>query len=176
MLGRSLSLALVASVAVQGCSTSRFVAETARAMQEQSAGTADPMRTGTGLPANEPQTDTAVSVVSVEVGEAAWYGSGAHGRTTASGEIFDRYGMTAAHKTLPMDTFVRVTNLSNGRQVVLRINDRGTWGEGRVIDVSERAAELLGFKRAGLAQVRVEQIEPRDFQAQSAPYAAPGDG
>ena len=176
MLGRSLSLALVALVAVQGCSTSRFVAETARAMQERSAGTADPMRVGAGLAASEPEADTAVAVVSVEVGEASWYGSGAHGRRTASGEIFDRFGMTAAHKTLPMDTFVRVTNLTNGRQVVLRINDRGPWGEGRVIDVSERAAELLGFKRAGLAQVRVEQIETSDFQATTVPIAAPGHG
>lgn len=176
MLGRSLSLALVALFVVQGCTTSRFVAETARAMQEQSAGTADPMRAGSGLLASEPQTESPVAVVSVEIGEASWYGSGAHGRRTASGEIFDRYGMTAAHKTLPMDSFVRVTNLTNGRQVVLRINDRGPWGEGRVIDVSERAAELLGFKRAGLAQVRVEQIETRDIQAQTAPFSVLEDG
>lgn len=159
-------LLLGGAMLAQGCTTSHFLAETARAMQERSIGSADP--TIQGAETHRVADGAMVTVLSQEHGEASWYGAGAHGRRTASGEIFDRFGMTAAHRTLPMDSVVRVTNLGNGRQITLRVNDRGPWGEGRIIDVSERAAELLGFKSAGLAQVRVELIEPVAGQAASA--------
>ncbi|MEM7046402.1 MAG: septal ring lytic transglycosylase RlpA family protein [Pseudomonadota bacterium] len=91
-------------------------------------------------------------------GVASWYGAQFHGRLTANGEIFDRRGLTAAHKTLQLPTLVEVTNLENGRQVVLRVNDRGPFVDDRLIDVSERAAEILGFRKAGLAMVRVRVL------------------
>ena len=92
-------------------------------------------------------------------GIASWYGPGFHGRPTANGETFDQNDLTAAHRTLPMPSMVRVTNLDNGRSIKLRINDRGPFSNGRIIDVSRRAADLLGFRRQGTAKVRVEIVE-----------------
>jgi rare lipoprotein A len=93
-----------------------------------------------------------------EVGIASWYGREYQGQRTASGERFDRNALTAAHKTLPLSSYVRVTNLTNGRSVVLRINDRGPFVRGRIVDVSERAAETLGFTQQGTTRVRVEAV------------------
>ncbi len=92
------------------------------------------------------------------VGVASWYGGMFHGRTTASGEPYDMHAMTAAHPSLPFGTKVRVTNLENGRSVVLKINDRGPFAKRRIIDVSRHAAKHLGFLGAGLARVRVQVI------------------
>lgn len=100
----------------------------------------------------------------VETGIASWYGPNFHGKRTANGEIFDKNELTAAHRTLQMPSFVRVTNLENGRSVVVRINDRGPFLHGRVIDVSRRAAELLGFIGKGTARVRVEVLEKESRQ------------
>lgn len=93
-----------------------------------------------------------------EVGIASWYGPGFHGNKTANGEIYDQNALTAAHPTLPMPVLVRVTNLENGRSLVLRVNDRGPFVGGRIIDVSRRAAERLGFWRQGTAWVRVKYL------------------
>ncbi len=95
---------------------------------------------------------------SAAVGRASWYGEPDHGRRTASGQIFDMYAFTAAHPTLPFGTRVRITNLENGRSVIVVINDRGPFVRGRIIDVSRRAARLLGFERKGTAPVRVEVV------------------
>ncbi len=94
-----------------------------------------------------------------ETGIASWYGPGFHGRATANGEIFDQNALTGAHRTLPMPTMVRVTNLDNGRSIKVRINDRGPFKNGRIIDLSRRAADLLGFRRIGTAKVRVEIVD-----------------
>jgi rare lipoprotein A len=94
-----------------------------------------------------------------ETGIASWYGPNFHGKTTANGERFNQNAMTAAHKTLPMPSMVRVTNLDNGRQIKVRINDRGPYSRGRIIDLSKRSAELLGFRKAGTAKVRVTVVE-----------------
>jgi rare lipoprotein A len=91
-------------------------------------------------------------------GVASWYGSDFHGRSTANGEIFDAEAITAAHPTLPLPSYVRVTNLSNGRSLIVRINDRGPYAGNRIIDVSKRAAYLLGFTVSGTAWVRVEYV------------------
>lgn len=91
-------------------------------------------------------------------GTASWYGPKFHGRLTANGEVFDMNRLTAAHPTLPLPSLVRVTNLRNGRQAVLRVNDRGPFARGRVIDLSRAAAETLGTRAAGLAPVRVEYL------------------
>ncbi|HLI10918.1 MAG TPA: septal ring lytic transglycosylase RlpA family protein [Alphaproteobacteria bacterium] len=91
-----------------------------------------------------------------ETGTASWYGRSHQGRKTASGEAFDMRAMTAAHPSLPFGTVVRVTNLANGRMVKVRVNDRGPYGRGRVIDLSAEAAQALGMTVDGTAQVRIE--------------------
>jgi rare lipoprotein A len=92
------------------------------------------------------------------VGVASWYGEDFHGRATANGEVFDMNAISAAHPTLPMPCYARVTNFANGRSVIVRVNDRGPFHGNRVIDVSVRAAQLLGFHQVGLARVRVDYV------------------
>lgn len=91
-------------------------------------------------------------------GLASWYGDDFHGRLTANGEIYDMDGISAAHPTMPMPSYARVTNLSSGKSLIVRVNDRGPYHANREIDVSAKAAELLGFKRSGTARVRVEYV------------------
>lgn len=91
-------------------------------------------------------------------GLASWYGDAFHGRLTANGEVFDMASLTAAHPTLPIPSYARVTNLSNGKSLIVRVNDRGPYHGNRVIDVSNRASELLEFKSKGIARVRVEYV------------------
>lgn len=91
-----------------------------------------------------------------EVGMASWYGADFHAKTTANGEKYDMNSLTAAHRTLPLPSIVKVTNLENGRSLVLRVNDRGPYAKGRIIDVSKRASQLLGFHTQGTTKVRVE--------------------
>ncbi|MHA1165578.1 MAG: septal ring lytic transglycosylase RlpA family protein, partial [Alphaproteobacteria bacterium] len=92
------------------------------------------------------------------VGVASWYGELFHGRYTANGEIYDMNALTAAHPTLPLPTYARVTNLQNGRSLVVRINDRGPYAADRIIDMSRRSAQALGFQRNGTARVRVQYL------------------
>lgn len=91
-------------------------------------------------------------------GIASWYGDDFHGRLTANGEIFDMHSISAAHPTLPLPSYVRVTNLANERSIVVRVNDRGPYAADRVIDLSVKTAQLLGFHDRGLARVRVEYV------------------
>ncbi|WP_343038490.1 septal ring lytic transglycosylase RlpA family protein [Microvirga arsenatis] len=91
-------------------------------------------------------------------GLASWYGPSFHGRLTANGEVFDRDSIAAAHTTMPLPSYARVTNLQNGHSMIVRVNDRGPFHGNRVIDVSERAAAALGFRQAGTARVRVEYV------------------
>jgi peptidoglycan lytic transglycosylase len=93
-----------------------------------------------------------------EEGLASWYGDDFHGRQTANGEVFDMASLTAAHPTLPMPCYARVTNLGNGKSLIVRVNDRGPYHGNRLIDVSNKAAELLEFKGNGVARVRVEYV------------------
>lgn len=101
------------------------------------------------------------AVVGTQTGEASYYGDGFHGRKTASGERFNMHDLTAAHRKLAMGTRVRVTNLANGRQVVVRINDRGPYHGGRVIDVSYAAARKLDMLSDGVVPVKVEVLGAR---------------
>ncbi len=96
----------------------------------------------------------------VERGIASWYGSKFHGRRTSNGEVFDAWGMTAAHRSLPIPVYARVTNLENGRSTVVRVNDRGPFHDNRIIDLSYAAALKLGFARKGTARVEVRVIDP----------------
>lgn len=91
-------------------------------------------------------------------GLASWYGSQFHGRKTANGDVFDMNSLTAAHTTLPMPSYVRVTNMENGRWLILKVNDRGPFVGDRLIDVSRRAAQLLGFEKKGVTKVRVQAV------------------
>jgi rare lipoprotein A len=97
-----------------------------------------------------------------ERGRASWYGKKFHGRRTSNGEIYDMYAMTAAHKTLPIPSYVRVTNLQNGKSAVVRVNDRGPFHSGRIIDLSYAAAQRLGILNAGTGLVEVEIVLPDD--------------
>ncbi|WP_280140637.1 septal ring lytic transglycosylase RlpA family protein [Devosia crocina] len=113
-------------------------------------------------------------------GEASWYGSDFHGRRTANGEIFSANAITAAHPTLPLPSYVRVTNKDNGRSLVVRVNDRGPYMPGRIIDLSYRAASMLGYVNNGSANVSVQYVgqaplEGDDTRTLMASYSGPND-
>ncbi len=124
-----------------------------------------------------------------EVGLASWYGPNFHGKSTANGERYNQWAMTAAHKTLPMPSMVRVTRLDNGQSIIVRVNDRGPFADGRIIDLSRAAAEELGTDRMGLAKVRVEYLpdeterfiasvgksKPAEMQVARSSYSKPKD-
>jgi len=105
-----------------------------------------------------------------KVGLASWYGSEFHGKLTANGEVFDMHHLTAAHPTMPLPSYARVTNLKNGASLVVRINDRGPFAHNRIIDLSRRAAELLGYKNSGLTDVKVEYVGPAPVHGQDDNY------
>ena len=112
-------------------------------------------------PSVDPGSDGASAVADhVQVGLASWYGEFHHGRQTASGEVFDMTGLTAAHRTLPLGTRLRVTNLENGRIVRVRVNDRGPYVTGRILDLSHEAARLLDMVERGVAPVRLDIVGP----------------
>lgn len=128
----------------------------------------------TYIPQDNPEGYTAT-------GTASWYGANFHGRKTANGEVYDMGDLTAAHPTLPLPSYVRVTNLNNDRSVIVRVNDRGPFSRNRVLDVSSETASMLDFKRAGTAKVRVDYIGPaqldgKDNKMLIASYRAPGEG
>lgn len=106
-----------------------------------------------------------------ETGIASWYGPGFHAKRTANGERFDENELTAAHRTLQLPALVRVTNLENGKSVVVRVNDRGPFSRGRIIDMSKRAADLLGFRHKGTARVRVQVLAEESRQMAEAAKA-----
>ena len=113
------------------------------------------------------------------VGYASWYGSNFHGRRTANGEVYDMADLTAAHPTMPLPSYARVTNLANGRSIVVRVNDRGPYSRNRLIDVSSSVASILDFKRKGTARVQVDYVGPArldgiDRRMLLATYRAPG--
>ena len=101
----------------------------------------------------------------IETGLASWYGAKHHGKRTASGEIFDQKKFTAAHRTLPWGSIVRVTNLDNGKSVEVRINDRGPFTKGRIIDLSRAAARAVGMLESGVSPVRMELLSPREMSS-----------
>jgi rare lipoprotein A len=104
-------------------------------------------------PAEKPAT--------IQVGTASWYGPGFHGQETASGETFDQHALTAAHRTLPLGTVAKVTNLETGQSVTVKINDRGPYVQGRQLDLSLAAAKQIGLTKKGVAKVKIEAKTPR---------------
>lgn len=109
--------------------------------------------------ASKPEVATQLSVNTDNCGKASWYGPGFHGKQTANQEIFDETAMTAAHKTLPFNTRLRVTDVASGYSVVVRVNDRGPFKPGRIVDLSRRAAEVLGIWAEGVAPVCYEVLD-----------------
>ena len=158
--GRSLVLPIVAALFLGGCAETTLVSYAAKEWIRGS----DPLdQKGTYKVGNPYQIEgvwyyPAEDPDYGETGIASWYGKPFHGRRTANGAIYDMNALTAAHRTLPMPFQVRVTNLDNGRSLVLTLNDRGPYARGRIIDVSRRAAQLLGFQKKGTALVRVEAV------------------
>lgn len=141
--GRALAIVVGGALVLGACATASVVGGS-RQSGSQSAG---------------PAADAAaLQTEGTEVGLASWYGMEYHGKRTASGERFDMEAFTGAHRSLPFGAWVRVTHLATGRAVTVRINDRGPWVEGRVIDLSRRAAEALGILRDGVGRVRVEVV------------------
>ncbi len=167
-------------LAMAGCSETKFAVSTAKSVGDTGGigqyKVGDPYRIN-GIwyyPTADDNYD--------RTGIASWYGEAFEGKTTANGEVFRLNRLTAAHPTLPLPSMVRVTNLENGRALALRVNDRGPFASGRVIDVSRRAAQLLGFERQGTARVRVQVMadESRALaaaaQGQDRQLAAAGAG
>jgi len=161
-LGAGLLWGLAAALLLGGCAETRLAVHTAKAIASD-----EPKRAASGAtykvgnpyqingvwyyPREQPDYD--------ETGIASWYGDPFHGRQTANGETYDMNALTAAHPTLPLPTNVRVTNLENGRSIIVRVNDRGPFVNGRLIDMSRRGAQLLGFHEKGTAKVRVSALE-----------------
>ena len=153
---RSLVLVL-AAFSISACSETQLLFHTAKKLSRETGDSESQGRYKVGKPYQisgvwyYPQVDYGYD----ETGIASWYGPGFHGKKTANGEIYDQNALTAAHRTLPMPSLVEVTNLQNGRSIRLTVNDRGPFAHGRIIDVSRRASQLLGFHRRGTARVRV---------------------
>jgi rare lipoprotein A len=158
-----LPILLASAALLAGCTESKLVVDQAKVISKLGEGKPAPYKIGKPYQVNGvwyyPKADYEYS----ESGIASWYGPGFHGKRTANGEVYDENGLTAAHKTLPMPSMVRVTNLENGRSIQVRVNDRGPFEAGRVIDMTRRGAQLLGFIQQGTARVRVD-IMPEESQ------------
>jgi len=153
--GLATILVLASVVALGGCAETTLAVNTAKMIQPETSLETGGYKVGGPYQIDGRWYTPEDNLGYNEVGMASWYGPKFHGRTTANGERFDQNALTAAHPTLPMPSLVQVTNLSNGRSVTLRVNDRGPFSGNRIIDVSKRAAEVLGFRREGTARVRV---------------------
>lgn len=157
IVGRWLAVFLCGSL-LASCAETEFLAQTAKQISrvgETPSSSAGTYKIGNPYQIKGAWYQPVVDYGYDETGIASWYGPKFHGRSTANGERFDMNQLTAAHRTLPLPSFVRVTNLENGRSLVLRVNDRGPFARGRIIDISRRGAQLLGFERNGTARVRV---------------------
>lgn len=142
--------------ALAACAEAQFAAQTAKSIHQPSGKTQGYYKIGDPYEISGVWYYPTVDYSYIETGIASWYGPGFHGKLTANGEIYDENDLTAAHRTLPMPSLVRVTNLENGRSLVVRVNDRGPFARGRIIDLSRRSAQLLGVEQRGTAKVKVE--------------------
>ena len=161
-LGRSarIGAAVLGCMALANCSTGKVFTEK---YSQLIVGEGQPVpKGGGGYKVGQPYTINGQTYYPTDnqsykaEGIASWYGPDFHGRQTANGEVFDMHGISAAHPTMPLPSYARVTNLDNGRSIIVRVNDRGPYARNRLIDVSIGAANALGFYGDGLAHVRVE--------------------
>jgi rare lipoprotein A len=156
----SIALALIAALSLTACSETQYAAHLAKQVMGPSSASKDSQyKVGKPYQIAGKTYVPSEKFAHTETGVASWYGPGFDGKKTANGERFDKRELTAAHRTLQMPSMVKVTNLDNGNSVIVRVNDRGPFSKSRVIDVSERAAELLGFKNHGTARVRLDVLE-----------------
>lgn len=156
----SLALALFAAFTLSACSETQYAAHLAKQVMGPSGSSTDSQyKVGKPYQIAGKTYVPSEKFSHTETGVASWYGPGFDGKKTANGERFDKRELTAAHRTLQMPSMVKVTNLDNGNSAIVRVNDRGPFSKSRVIDVSERAAELLGFKNHGTARVRLDVLE-----------------
>ncbi|WP_165602593.1 septal ring lytic transglycosylase RlpA family protein [Candidatus Terasakiella magnetica] len=162
MRPRTAVFAMMAAVLLSGCSETRFLASSAKKVSGA------PAISGHYKVGNPYQIQGVWYYPSedfdyVETGIASWYGPKFHGKPTANGEVFDMNQVNAAHRTLPLPSLVRVTNLENGRSLVVRVNDRGPFAHGRILDMSKRGAQLLGYEKQGTARVKVEILKEQSL-------------
>jgi rare lipoprotein A len=158
-------VAACALVVLFACSETQFLMNTAKRLSpHEDADAQGKYKVGTPYQINRVWYYPKVDYEYSESGIASWYGPNFHGRRTANGEAFDQNIVSAAHRTLPLPSMVRVTNLENGRSIQVRVNDRGPFAHGRIIDLSRQGAQLLGFHRQGTAKVRVEIMAPESRQ------------
>lgn len=163
-----LALAVMGLVGT-GCSEVQLAAHTAKSVRDsEGAGQIGTYKIGQPYQVSGVWYYPSVDYKYNETGIASWYGPGFHGKRTANGETYDQHDLTAAHPTLPLPSMVRVTNLENGRSLKLRINDRGPFSNNRIIDISKRGAQLLGFEKKGTAKVRVSVLESDSRQLAAA--------
>lgn len=158
---------LIGALTLTGCAETQFLVHAAKQVKNEQQASAGRYKIGKPYQIKGVWYYPAVDWSYTETGIASWYGPGFHGKKTANGEVFDEMGVSAAHRTLPLPSVVRVTNLDNGRSLVVRVNDRGPFARGRIIDMSRRGAQLLGFLRRGTAKVRVEILETETRQMQA---------
>jgi rare lipoprotein A len=149
---------ILATVSLAGCAETTLVTNSSKMVTEDQNGI-PPYKLGKPYQIEGAWYYPKVDYDYSETGIASWYGPDFHGKSTANGEIFDQNALTAAHKTLPMPTIVRVTNLENGRSIEVRINDRGPFKNNRIIDLTRRGAQLLGFEGQGTARVKVQVMK-----------------
>lgn len=156
--GLRLAAALMGLVVLSGCAETQFLIHTAKrtgVVKPQATVGGGHYKVGNPYQIKGVWYYPSVNYAYDKTGIASWYGPQFHNKKTANGEVFDMNTVSAAHKTLPLPTFVQVTNMENGRSMKIRINDRGPYAHGRIIDLSRRAAQLLGFEKQGTARVRV---------------------
>lgn len=159
---------ILGTFVLAGCAETQFLISSTKRLQDGSGALSGVYKVGTPYqiqgtwyyPAEEWDYD--------ESGIASWYGPNFHGKQTANGETYDMNDLTAAHRTLPLPSWVKVINLENGRALELRVNDRGPFAKGRIIDISRRGAQLLGFKDKGTARVRVQLLAERSQELKAA--------
>jgi|GEM_PF-705373 len=168
LLAKQLLLILVAGAFVSGCGNSkdRMYKKLSREDAHHTHYTGH-YKIGKEYKVKDKKYNPATDIKYNKVGMASWYGSrgGFHGKKTANGDKYDKNVLTAASPTLPMPSLVKVTNLGNNKSLIVRVNDRGPFSKNRILDVSEQAAKILGFKNQGTAEVRVEYLhkETQDF-------------
>ena len=155
---RNITVLATAACLLAACAETRFVMHTAKRLGNTANASQGDYKVGKPYKVRGVWYYPAENWTYDRTGVASWYGPNFDGKPTANGEVFDQWGVSAAHKTLPLPSIVRVTNLDNGRSLVVRINDRGPFVGDRVIDMSRRAAQLLGFEGQGTARVRVQVL------------------
>ena len=183
MMTRSLTICLALALLVSGCASNGPMSWPSRSASKAAGQPAEPsLQSATQGPLKshtrgnkspyqvfgETYHVMPSSLGYVEIGIASWYGKKFHGRLTSNGEVYDMYQLSAAHKALPLPSVVRVTNLDNGRKVIVRVNDRGPFHSDRVIDLSYQTALALGFTDQGTAPVVIEAIDEQNYPGQAA--------